>query len=330
MPVVVAAPQGPNKYDGPTLTPTTTSPAGGTTVTIIDGSTGKRQEIPIAAPQGARGSPEQRLLEATRHGAIPRIAPDGKRPADVYARAVKPASGKDSPRIAIVITGLGVSGTATQSALSKLPGVVTLAFGPYGFEIDRTVARARDKGHELLLQIPMEPFDYPDNDPGPQTLLVSLSAEQNLDRLHWLMSRFQGYVGVSNFMGARFTASEPALAPVLREAGKRGLIYVDDGSSHRSLAAQIASANSVPFAKGEIVLDSVPTPPNIDRAFPPRSAGEGARHRGRHRVGAARIDRPHRRMGEGRGNPRLHAGTDQRGRGGEAQPELIDVRHGRA
>ena len=48
----------------------------------------------------------------------------------------------------------------------------------------------------------MEPFDYPDNDPGPQTLLTSLEASQNIDRLHWLMSRFQGYVGIANHMGA--------------------------------------------------------------------------------------------------------------------------------
>ena len=72
--------------------------------------------------------------------------------------------------------------------------------------------RARaSEGHEVLLQAPMEPFDYPDNDPGPQTLLTSLTPEQNVDRLHWLMSRFQGYVGIAGSMGARFTASEQAL-----------------------------------------------------------------------------------------------------------------------
>ena len=98
----------------------------------------------------------------------------------------------------------------------------------------------------------MEPFDYPDNDPGPQTLLTSLDAEQNIDRLHWLMSRFQGYVGIANYMGARFTASEQALAPVLRETAKRGLIYFDDGSSPRSLAGQIAGANNLAFAKADV------------------------------------------------------------------------------
>ena len=148
-------------------------------------------------------------------------------------------------------------------------------------------ARAAE-GHEILLQVPMEPFDYPDNDPGPQTLLTSLPPEQNIDRLHWLMSRFQGYVGITNDMGARFTASEQSFAPVLRETAKRGLIFVDDGSTPRSLAGQIAGANNLPFAKADVVLDAVPTPAEVDRALgAARNGGARARHRGRLRLGAA-------------------------------------------
>jgi hypothetical protein len=113
----------------------------------------------------------------------------------------------------------------------------------------------------------MEPFDYPDNDPGPQTLLTSLSGEQNVDRLQWLMSRMQGYVGVMTYMGARFTASEQALAPVLRETAKRGLIFVDDGSSARSVAGQVAGSHNLPFAKADLMVDAVPTPVEIDRAL---------------------------------------------------------------
>ena len=113
----------------------------------------------------------------------------------------------------------------------------------------------------------MEPFDYPDNDPGPRSLLTSLAPEQNIDRLQWLMSRFQGYVGVANYMGARFTANDQALAPVLREIAKRGLIYLDDGTSPRSLAGQIAGANMLPYAKAAMVLDAVPTPTEIDRSL---------------------------------------------------------------
>src|SRR5258705_11660580 len=113
----------------------------------------------------------------------------------------------------------------------------------------------------------MEPFDYPDNDPGPQTLLTSLDAGQNVDRLQWLMSRFQGYVGIVNAMGARFTAAEQALAPVLREASKRGLIYIDDGSAVPSLASQIAGATNLAFTKADVVLDTVPAAVDVDRAL---------------------------------------------------------------
>ena len=144
--------------------------------------------------------------------------------------------------------------------------------------VEQLAARARNDGHELLLQIPMEPFDYPDNDPGPQTLLTSLDAGQNIDRLHRLMSRFQGYVGISNYLGARFTASEPALGPVLRETANRGLIYLDDGTSSRSLAGQIAGANRFAFAKAEVVIDAVPTAAEIDRAL--KRLETAARERG--------------------------------------------------
>jgi uncharacterized protein len=268
-----AALERPNRYDGP---PVETAPAvpPGKTVTIIDGTSGKRQEIVIptngaAAPAESKPSgADQRLTESSKHGAIPRVAPDGARAADVYARPVKPMAGKpNAPRIALVVGGLGIGASVTNDALGKLPGPVTLAFAPYGNNLDALVLRARNGGHEILLQVPMEPFDYPDNDPGPQTLLTSLDAGANIDRLQWLMSRFQGYVGIANYMGGRFTSSDAALAPVLREASKRGLIYFDDGSSQRSVASQIAGANNLAFAKADLVIDVVPTGTDVERAL---------------------------------------------------------------
>jgi len=246
-------------------------PSGAPTVTIIDGSTGKRQTVQVGQSTDAKTAKpgagiDSRLLETSRHGMIPKIAPDGTRPAEAYARPVKPDR-VGGPRIAIVIGGLGVGANGTSEALAKLPGPVTFAFAPYGIDLDRWVARARGEGHEVLLQVGMEPFDYPDNDPGPQTLLTSASAEQNIERLTWFMSRFQGYVGVTSLMGARFTATDQAFAPVLREIVKRGLIYFDDGASPRSLASQISGANSAAFAKADIALDAVPSGAEIDAAL---------------------------------------------------------------
>ena len=246
-------------------------PPGAKTITIIDGSSGKSQDVIIpgnssdAAPQAPA---EQKLQETTRHGAIPKIGADGTRASALYAHPRQlPENRKDAPRIAIVIGSLGISASGTADAFAKLPAPVTFALAPYGADLDKLAERARGENHEVLLQVPMEPFDYPDSDPGPQTLLTSLTAEQNIDRLHWLMSRFHGYVGIASYMGARFTASELALGPVLRETAKRGLIYLDDGSSSRSVAGQIAGSHNLPFAKTDLVLDAVPTPVEIDRAL---------------------------------------------------------------
>lgn len=236
------------------------------TVTIIDGSSGKRQEIAIAGPAEPpqAAAVNTQLVENSRHGPIPKIGPDGTRPADAYAGRPAAASGT---RIAIVIGRLGVSASTSAEALAKLPTPITFAFTPYGTDLERWVGRARGEGREVLLQAPLEPFDYPDNDPGPQTLLTSLAPEQNIDRLHWSMSRFQGYVGLANYMGARFAGNEQAVTLLMRETAKRGLIYFDDGTASRSLSGQIASANGVPFAKADLVVDANATPGDIDAAL---------------------------------------------------------------
>ena len=262
-----------SRYDGPlpAAGDPAAPPAGSKTVTIIDGTSGKRQEVVIPGtakePAGAAGIDEG-LLEGTRHGRIPKIVAGGARSVDAYASKAAAAKGAPTgPRIAIIVGGLGISANTTADALTRLPAAVTLAFVPYGANLNDLAARARARGHEVLLQAPMEAFDYPDNDSGPQTLLTSLPSEQNLDRLHWQMARVQGYVGVMNFMGARFTTSEKAMAPVLDDIAKRGLLFVDDGTSARSVASHLAAASNMPFAKAEEVLDAVPTPAEIDRAL---------------------------------------------------------------
>jgi polysaccharide deacetylase 2 family uncharacterized protein YibQ len=246
------------------------------TVTIIDGSSGKRQDVPIggeasdkaetpAAPAMMAGI-DPRLLEKSRYGMIPVIA-DGLKPFTVYAAEADRAKAAKMPVVSIVVGGLGVGAAKTTDAIMKLPSAVTLAFTPYGSDPGKLAERARAQHHEILLQIPMEPFDYPDNDPGPQTLLTTLNAEQNVDRMTWHMSRFQGYAGVANFMGGRFVVSDAVMQPIVKEAAKRGLGYFDDGSSPRSIAGSIAASQAMPFAKGDIAIDSVPTAVEIDHAL---------------------------------------------------------------
>ena len=246
------------------------------TVTIIDGSSGAHHDVLIsgdatdkadtdAAPVMMTGI-DQRLLEKSRYGMIPVVA-DGLKPFTAYAAEADRAKAAKMPVVAIVIGGLGVGAAKTTDAIMKLPAAVTLAFTPYGSDPAKLAERARAQRHEVLLQIPMEPFDYPDNDPGPQTLLTTLGAEQNLDRLYWHLSRFQGYAGIANFMGARFVVTDAVMQPIIREASKRGLGYLDDGSAPRSVAASLAAGQAMPFAKADFSIDAVPTAVEIDRAL---------------------------------------------------------------
>ncbi|MEW6766881.1 MAG: divergent polysaccharide deacetylase family protein [Pseudomonadota bacterium] len=258
--------------------PATPTPAT-QTITIIDGSSGKRQDVMIGAsePAGEKLDVEAapamaginpKLLESSRYGMIP-ISADGVKPFRAYAGGTDAnrALAAKTPSIAIVISGLGVGAAKTADAIMKLPPAVTLAFTPYGSDPTKLVERARAQKHEVLLQVPMEPFDYPDNDPGPQTLLTTQGAEQNLDRLAWHMSRFQGYVGIANFMGSRFVTTDAALQPIIKDAAKRGLAWLDDGSSPRSVAGVIAEGQAMPFAKADVGIDTVPTPAEIDRSL---------------------------------------------------------------
>ena len=274
-----------DKSAPPSAAPPTQAPvsdalkaAGQQTVTIIDGSSGNRQDVQIGGSSDASAKSDDspammadvnpKLLETSRYGMIPTMA-GGLKPFRAYAAGsdAERARAAKMPSIAIVITGLGVGAAKTTEAILKLPGAVTLAFTPYGAEPAKLVARARAQKHEVLLQVPMEPFDYPDNDPGPQTLLTSLGPDQNIDRLTWHMSRFQGYVGIANFMGSRLLASDTVLKPIIQDAAKRGLAYLDDGSVSRSVAAVLADSVSMPYAKADVSIDTLPTALDIDRSL---------------------------------------------------------------
>jgi uncharacterized protein len=246
------------------------------TVTIIDGSSGTRQNVVIGGDGGDKAEAvaapammagiDQRLLEKSRYGMIPVVA-DGLKPFTVYAAEADRARAAKMPAVAIVVGGLGVGAAKTTDAIMKLPAAVTLAFTPYGSDPGKLAERARAQRHEILLQIPMEPFDYPDNDPGPQTLLTTLTPEQNLDRLYWHLSRFQGYAGIANFMGGRFVVTDTVMQPIVREAAKRGLGYFDDGSAPRSVAASLAAGQAMPFEQADVIIDAVPTAAEIDRTL---------------------------------------------------------------
>jgi len=210
-------------------------------------------------------APAPDLVEHGRFGPLPRIASPDRVPWKVYAR---PFDASDThPRIAIVIGNLGLSSAATEAATQELPGGITLAFSPYSRQLAQDIPLARAAGHEVLLSLPMEPVSYPANDPGPQALLTALTPAQNLERLDWLLSRFTGYVGVTNYMGSRFTASDQDMRPILEALHQRGLLFFDSRSGAHSIAGHLAEELGLPTVSNERFIDTEAARASIDKAL---------------------------------------------------------------
>ncbi|HYE43302.1 MAG TPA: divergent polysaccharide deacetylase family protein [Caulobacteraceae bacterium] len=175
-------------------------------------------------------------------GPMPVIAPDGRTPFSAYARPFK-SDGR--PKVALIVGGLGLNPAATRNAIERLPPEVTLSFVPYAEGLQGWIDLARANGHEVLLEIPMEPADYPDNDPGPHTLLVQSDSADIGRRMDWLLSRAAGYVGVTNYLGDRFVGSEKGMAAFGAILKSRGLAFIDDGSARSRGGAWARASASV-------------------------------------------------------------------------------------
>jgi polysaccharide deacetylase 2 family uncharacterized protein YibQ len=214
-------------------------------------------------------APDPRLVEKSRYGLLPRVGADGARPFGVYARPIQLDSQfrVGAPRIALMVGGVGLNAEGTRTAIADLPGPVTLGFAPYGAAIEERAAEAREAGHETVLQAPMEDFSDSADDPGQHMLKMSASHADNLDSLRWLMSRFTGYVAVVNHLGGKFTADKEEITPVMREIAARGLGYLDDGASPRSVAEEVAATLAMPSARADVMIDANPAPEAVETAL---------------------------------------------------------------
>jgi len=221
----------------------------------------------LRAPSALSPAPDVRLVASGPYGPLPRIARDGARPADVYARP----AGLDArlppgaPRLALVINGMGINPQASAQALKSLPPAITLAYSPYASRVEDQAEQARLAGHELLVQVPMEGFT-PSQELGTRGLMASASRERNRDALDWHMSRFPGYIGLTNYLGGRFMASTSALMPLLQNVAERGLVFFDDGTARQSLTSALALATGAPALRADLAIEAT-SPEAVEAAL---------------------------------------------------------------
>ena len=210
-------------------------------------------------------APDPDLSEDTSEGSIPRMSGDGRQPWQVYARPFNAADRR--PRIAIVIADLGLSPTITDAAIARMPANVTLSFDAQSPVAGAWCTRARQDGHEVLLQLPMEPFDYPRSDPGPHTLLTTLPTADNIRRLKWGLRQGSGYVGVTTLSGSRFTTETNKLTPILQQLRSRGLMFLDAHLAPHSAVKDVAYDMNYPAVVVNVRIDQNLSPEAIDASL---------------------------------------------------------------
>lgn len=225
---------------------------------------------PAGGNDALGAAPVAELVEESRYGPLPKVAADGRKALDVYSRP-SPYASKATlelpPRVALLVDGMGGADAETTELVMKLPAAVSLAYGAYTRDPQEGVDKARGAGHEVLLEVPLEPVDYPTSDPGPHTLLTSLPPAENMKRLQWLMSRFTGYVGVTNARGSKFVANRDSLLPVLEEIKSRGLLFVEDAKAEGSAGREVARVLGLSHSAANIRIDSLPGAEEIAKAL---------------------------------------------------------------
>ena len=230
-------------------------------------STARPDAAPVAPAQPF--VPPEKSLRADRPNEEAALRPPSLIPPPATAKPAwlryavpVPATG-NHPLVAIVLDDLGLDRMRTAEAM-RLSGPLTLSFMTYASDLAAQTQAARHAGHELLLHVPMEAVDQ-HADPGPHGLFTALSREEILDRLRWGLDRFDGFVGINNHMGSKFTADERGMAPVMEELRARGLMFLDSRTSPSSAGLRLAIAYGVPHAGRDVFLDDDQTPSAIAR-----------------------------------------------------------------
>ena len=227
---------------------------------LLDPGSGRSASLTVAgsliAANGAAIS-DPDLIEMTSEGPLPRISSDGRTPMATYSR--KTDTKEIRPRIAILVTGLGLNQAASMAAIDTLPPGATLGFSPYGRELQGLVSAARGNGNEVVMELPLEPYDFPNNDPGQNTLIADASTKANGNRLRWVMSRFTGYAGLASVEGGKFLSDPKNTRLLLDAIGKRGVYFVDSAISDQSVARDEAQRTGASFARANLRIDANPS-----------------------------------------------------------------------
>ncbi len=191
------------------------------------------------------------------------LPPKNEWPAYQYSQKM-PHEEAAAHRIVIVLKGVGLETAAALKAIDNLPPQIVIAFSAYSPDLPALIKHSHERGHESLVVVPMEPDDFPTNDPGPMALLLNNSPEKNLQHLAHALEHAQGVVGISHTMGHVLASQKTFLQPIVENVLKRGLIWFDVHSLVRSQAAQLVSENGGIYIRPHLLIDDEVSKHGID------------------------------------------------------------------
>lgn len=237
--------------------------------------------VHVSSGSGLADAPAEGFTESTPYGLLPVVASDGTKPWQYYARPF--VRTQDRPAIALVLTGVGLNKQASEMA-AALPDNISLSLSPYSADIAAWAKSLRTRGHEILLDLPVEPVGYPAVDPGPDGLLTSLRPEQNVESLKRIMGKITGYIGMTIPPKERFTANKEAAYPVMQNINGRGLLFVLAVIPEKSVE-DLFKYNSFPYLTSDRLIDQDLSPAAVAKQL---SQLEDVARRQGYAIGTAR------------------------------------------
>lgn len=166
------------------------------------------------------------------------------------------------PCVAILVTELGHAQDIDQRVEEALPEPVGLVFQPYAKTLGEDLSAARQGGHEVLVELPLQP-DAGTGDAGPSTILISQASTQGPQQLDALLAEAQGIFGVAATAGA-FGGVPQQFAPLAGEIARRDLALIELGGSR---LLEVAGEAGLPSSGALGPLDLDPAPAAIDAAL---------------------------------------------------------------
>ncbi len=248
---------------------------------------------PLDADGGTAGAAGKPAIQPTQWPAlnpadlVARLQPDpalalreGGFDLPPWQRLARPAALADGQTAAaVLVTGLGLNKAVSAAAIATLPPDISLSFSPYAADLAGWIAAARALGHEALVDLPLEPANYPQDDPGPLGLLTGLNPAENARRIDAVVTAAPGALGVASAQGGRFLRDETALQAVMREVGRLGLAFIETGTDPQSQGPDAARSTATAYRKADLQIDAVVGRAEIEKQL--GTAIELAKTRGR-------------------------------------------------